>query len=101
MRGHGTAWLFIGALMASVKVRSHKAAGRSHKHINAHIHTQYIYTEDTFREGLATLAVAAEAALSDERSGSAAPSTPHLLESETSRSVTYRTHTRIFFEGLK
>lgn len=34
VKGHGNARLFIGPLRASVKVRAHKAAGRSHKHIN-------------------------------------------------------------------
>lgn len=69
VKGHCTAGLFIGPLVASVKVKSHKAAGWSCKHIYTHIYTQL----------LAMIVAATEDGLDDERSGSGAPWPSHLL----------------------
>ncbi len=76
VKGHRTAWLFIGPLRASVKVKAHKAAGWSHKHINTHIHQQYIHTHRTHLElDRLLLVVAAGDGRGHERLGSTAPLT--------------------------
>lgn len=74
VKGHGTAWLFIGGAEALVKVTEHEAAGRSHQRISAFTGG----SQDAWDQG-------------EERSGSA----PHPTKSQRSQSAVCGAHAHV------